>query len=389
LRKALIVLEQGANLGHATIAVRLADYLKRLSWNCVIAGPERHLRTSIIQNCAYRQVEIPQITLKAVPRPPLPWKSYATMLWDLGLSNDAAVAVFQHYQTLFAAEKPDVLILNAAPFAHLSSLKSGIPQIHIGVPFDFCPMQTPLPPFGQTGSPDIEQASAFEKNLIDILSRDLNLPQGAYLGLASMLQAQHSIVLSLPELDPQTEPGRHYIGNALLNQDTITVSWKKQGTKALAYLRASLVDVVEIAETLAKEFDEALILCPDISDKNLEALTLKKIQIVNEYINITQLLKKCDVMVSHAGGLIVDAVVNGVRQVVIPTQLEQSITANVLVKHGLALSAMAQSADTCCKAIEILARTNLLKPTVLQAKLRHQNLQQNADATLKNIFGFA
>lgn len=387
MKKILLALEQGNNYGHAAIASVLASMLMARGHEVVVAGPAHELAAAVFKDVPYRLVQAPLCRLPVAPRPVFPWASLATVLWDLGLGQPQRTQpLFDAWRAIYDEVKPDAIVFNAAPFAMLAAIGRGVTRIQIGHPYDAPPPVSPIPSFQFWTRVPKTQAQAFEAKFQAVLVQALGI-EDRYACLGELIRPDHSLLISVPELDPYGNEGRHYVGPIPPPRGGTPVAWRApHSRKALAYLRAEHTHVPLIAQTLAGLYDEVVITCPDVPDAALARFKGSHVQLFREFINVGGLLAQSHLIVTHAGGFLTQGVVHGIAQVALPTQYEQLTRSRLLATAGLGIMALPRNPRACVDAIRIATNTPLLTARVAEAGRRHADLAARPGERIMEAF---
>lgn len=387
MQRVLIALEQGSNLGHASIASSVAQVLIDQGHEPAVAASAHELKAAVFRDVPYRLIEAPACHVPKPARPVFSWISMATVLWDLGLGRaDAAPALYDAWRTLYEQFKPDAIIFNTAPFAQLAAIGLGVPRIRLGLPFDLVPSVSPLPPMQPWARLPLQQARGFEAQLQANITRAMGVPN-SFACLGELLHTDATLITSLPELDQYgKQAGRCYVGPVSPPRGGLPLAWRNphhKGRRALAYLRSHSCDVMAITQALEQQYDDVVVACPDAPDSALQRFDGNpRVRLQREFIDIASLLPQSHLVVSHAGSLMVQATVLGLPQVVLPTQVEQLVSARLLVEQGLGVMALPGDVAACVEAVHQASRMDASTGALMQARLRHAPLAAQPEAML-------
>jgi UDP:flavonoid glycosyltransferase YjiC (YdhE family) len=368
MKRFLLVMEQGGNFGHAAHISVLASLLLAEGHEVIVAGPLHELAARVFESAPYRLIETPLCQLPPLPRPVFSWASLATVYWDLGLCRvDLMPSLFEIWRSIYREVNPDVIVLNAAPFAQLAAIGLGVPRIQVGLPYGIPPPLSPLPSFRFWTHVPKRQALPFEAQLQVAITQALRVPN-SYAGLGDLLDTDAAFISSMRELDPYPRLGGFYTGPLASPKSGLVIHWRSKGRKALVYLRARHTDVVLIARALQSLYDEIIVACPDVSDQALALFSGSSVRIFREYLDLNLLIPHSDLIVSHAGGLMLHGVAHGIAQVALPTQFEQLGSARLLAKKGLGIMAIPGDSQACTAAIQRAAQDFLMEARLTSAR---------------------
>lgn len=338
MAKILLAWEAGAFLGHEMLVTAASVLLKEAGHDVVILSPD-----GTVPNEAARRAGVRWATVPLAPGvPPLPsgvpWESRATTLWNFGFhSIDLIQDRFRAWDALLHREAPDVVVLQAAPFAHLAARAAGVPSVEFGIGFDVPPGLSPFPPYRNVDSFDEQVATRFERAILDRLRRVVG--SIADRPLHAVVSGDRRLVVSIPELDHYdgvADPARTFLGPLpIIDLGATRPRWVRGEPRVLAYVRAPLVDASRLLKAIGALKGDAVVVCPG-ADEALVSLARKLgVRLHGAPVSILDLLPTADLVVSHGGGLMAEAVIRGRPCLALPAHFEQFMTATTLRRRRL------------------------------------------------------
>lgn len=340
MAKILLTWEGGAYLGHQTLVTVAAAVLHEAGHDLVVVTPHGTPPNEATQRPGLRWTQLPPRPAEGrLPAAGLPWHSRATTLWEFGFQSEEVLRDrFEAWDVVLHREQPDVAFLQAAPFAQVAAHVAGVRSVEFGVGFDVPPLQQPFPAFRHCEAFDPVRALHLERQIIDRLARVIG-HQAHERPLHGWVSAPVRLVTSIRELDPYdgcADPSREFVGPLPMAEIGGTrPEWQRGGPRVLAYLRAGLMDMPAFIEALGALEGDAVLVCPDAGPDLVAQARTAKVRMFVKPVSLGALLPKADLVVSHGGGLIAEALVRGRPCVAMPTHFEQFLTAMTLKRHGL------------------------------------------------------
>lgn len=372
----LLSWEAGAFLGHRMLVASAAELLASQGHEVTVAAPIGAPAPFAVPPAGVNwQCCIPPLAQTPDRKLALPWESRATSLWHAGFHSPELVkARAGQWRAVLARFQPDLCVLQAAPFAQLAARAAGIRSVEFGIGFDVPPIAPVFPPFRGQNAFDAEQAALLEQRICDaIFAAEPGLSAmptdngDAAVPLSRLVAGDLRLVTSIPELDHyERAPGRVFVGPLPLpkvdagGDGGTTSTWPDAGDKGirtgtnrrprvLAYLRHESVDMGRMLQAIASLGQvSAIVVCTDalpahqalaqtLSSGSGGACSHVTIHLHGAPLDLAPLLPHADVVISHGGGLLAEALVRGRPCVVLPSHYEQFLAAKQAARHGLAV----------------------------------------------------
>ena len=339
MAKVLLTWEGGAYLGHQMLVSSAAAVLHAAGHVVVIVAP-----AGVPANAAARSLGLRWETISAPPDEPrappgVPWESRATTLWEFGFRSEALLRDrFHAWDVVLQREQPDIAFLQAAPFAQLAAHVAGLASVEFGIGFDVPPRQRPFPAFRHPETFQIPDAVLLEQHLMDRITRVVGRAAKGR-ALHDMVSAPLRLVTSIHELDHydgHEDPTRSFVGPLPVAElGPAGPAWQRRGPRVLAYVRAHLLHMSSFLKALAALRGDAVVVCPDAAPEHLAQARTLKLRLHVAPVSLGGLLPAADLVVSHAGGLMAEALVRGRPCVALPSHYEQFMTALTLKRRKL------------------------------------------------------
>lgn len=374
--------ELGQGYGHILSFKYLAEYLVQKQWQI---------------SCIAKDVKIAKAMLptqcKVYPAParkyqPVyhPTANLAQIITNNGFFDDQWLQQsVTEWQQRFQTLKPDILLLDHAPTALLAAYLSNIKASLIGTGFFIPPHIQPLPNF-ESMTEDVSGAA--EQRLMARINR--MLPEDKCLsGLAQLYQtAAVHFLCTLPELDhyPGRKGADYWGPNFDLLQGSAP-SWKSGAKRRVfAYLHNDYNKLHELLAALNELQASVLVSVKQVRPEWTEQYS--NIQFIQGPVALQQVIKEADLVMCHAGhGTVAAMLLAGVKLLLVPKQLEQSLLAHYLCKQHLSyfltpdadFSQLARYLDTVLADSTLEQQLNFIKHRY-DGFCRQEQIEGMADA---------
>lgn len=339
MAKVLLTWEGGAYLGHQMLVTFAATVLHAAGHEVVVYAPQGVAPMGLQPGPRCRWEQLDAAPVGSMPPAAVPWKSWATTLWEFGFQSEAVIRDrFHAWDRVLQREQPDLAFLQAAPFAQVAAHVAQLPTVEFGNGFDVAPRRQPFAAFRHPESFGLDDALLLEQAIVDRLVR--------VVGRAAKGRALHEMVLSplrrvatiaeLDHYDGHDDPERQFIGPLPLAELSPTRPlWQRRGPRLLAYVRAHLLHMTSFLKAVAALRGDAVVVCPDAAPEHVAQAQALKLRLFQAPVSLGSLLPQADLVISHAGGMMADALVRGRRCVALPSHYEQFMTSMTLKRRHL------------------------------------------------------
>jgi hypothetical protein len=340
--KIMLTWEAGAYLGHEVKVTSAALMLKRAGHEVVVYAPHGTATNSTARRARLRWENVGAYPQEPGPSPGVPWRSRATSLWNVGFHTHSVVRDrLLAWDAILEREQPDLTLLQAAPYAQVMARLACYRSVEFGIGFDVPPNVSPFPPFRHTEDFSAQHALQLEQRIQLHIAKVFRTVPGSG-RLYEMVSGDTRLVTSLPELDHYDGCGdatRQFVGPLpMLDRGTEPLQWRGSKPRVLVYVRSQLCDAASLLKALAKVRVEAIVVCMG-ADEATRALADKlDIRLFASPITLTELLPAADLVVSHGGGLMAEALVHGCACMALPSHYEQFMTSGTLQRRHLGVN---------------------------------------------------
>lgn len=322
--------ELGADLGHISRLLTFALRLRAQGHRPVLLLRDITRAESILGE---HQVEFLQAPVWLTPIQGLPPDiNFTETLYRFGyLYPDGLMSMAKAWRALWALLQPQLLIFDHAPSAMLAARGLNIPRVILGNSFAIPPMRRPLPPFRWWADNSSHQARLAEteervtRNSNSVLAR-LNAPP--ILQVADLFQAEATCICARPALDVYGHRNSgEYVGP--INNLTMGVEprWPLgERPRIFAYLKPQYKHFEAVLNAIANSPGCYLIFSPGIPEVLLRRYQRAHVAFSTVPLRMQEVVAQCSGVICHAGGTTDVALESGKPVLMLPTQMEQTMT---------------------------------------------------------------
>lgn len=323
--------ELGGNLGHASRLGRIAQRLVTEGHSPVFALKNIVDTVSAIDPARYEVLQAPVLPPRRTASGPFTASTYADILAIRGFGKqDELAALVRAWDRVLARVQPDLVVADAAPTLCLAAWRR-VPTVLVGNGFTVPPAHAPLFPeiAPREGSADVQH------QILDVIqavqrSRLGPVPES----VTSFFSESARFVLVFPELDPYATQRRDACLGPL---DVAPFLPLPAEPRFFAYLGVEYPRVQEILLAIGRSRLPGSVFLRGASQSMLDSLRQVGLDVSDAPADLSQLLPTITTWVHHAGhGLSELGLASGRSQILLPTQLEQSLSAQLLRNLGVA-----------------------------------------------------
>ena len=257
------------------------------------------------------------------------------------LQPSGLLSISKAWRQLWSLLKPDLMVFDHAPTALLAARGLGIPRLITGNSFAVPPDVTPLPPYRWwDGAPSTARLMDTENRLVSIANQVLTSLSAPLISkVGDLYAAESTLITASPELDVYGRRlGQPFIGAINTIDHGVTPKWPgTRSRKVFAYLKAQAPVFEQVVKALSRVDASVLIFAQGISRQQIQKLQSANLAFSESPVIMRQVCVQCDVAVCHAGGM-VDVMLNaGVPLLLLPLQMEQTMTSKRVEQIGCGL----------------------------------------------------
>lgn len=332
MRRVAFCWELGGNYGHITGFVGLAQAFRARGFDVVFILRNLQFASILGDDVVCVQAPVP----KFIPAPRDAY-SYTGILASVGYLDASVltdyVSSWRHLLTQLAV---DLVVADHAPTCLLASRSLRLPASVIGTGFVIPPCDASFPLFTPSrADPD----SSLDERVLANINRALAANGGGPLmRLGDLFRGVENYLCCFPELDHygQRDEG-NYWGPLFSASHGLEYVWPKNaGIHVFAYLTSKLKHLEQVVQAIAQLPGHKLIHIPGLTLAQQRNFNKHNISLIATPVNMETVLHKADLIISQGGmGMSSQCALAGVRHVIIPTQMEQTLLAKRLASLGM------------------------------------------------------
>lgn len=267
--------------------------------------------------------------------------TYTDLLAQIGyLDEGRLISYVSAWRDLFALLAADLIIADHAPTALLAARTLGVPATMFGSGFFNPPIQDPMPVFHVWSNVPDAVAHKHNEPVLATMNAVLAYFECPELeAVSDLFDVEERFLCTAPELDHYfNREGDEYWGPYFIEDIGIEPRWPDvEGPKIFAYVTPKIKNMEYFLDQLQQVAGSKLVHVPRASTELIERFAASDFRIESEPVRMGELLKAANMVINQAGvGTVSACALAGVRQVLIPTQLEQRMVCKKLVSLGLA-----------------------------------------------------
>jgi UDP:flavonoid glycosyltransferase YjiC (YdhE family) len=260
------------------------------------------------------------------------------------LSEPGLLSIARAWRQLWKLIQPDLLIFDHAPTALLAARGLGIPRLITGNSFAVPPRIQPLPVYRwwEKTMPTTRMAETEARLLMTANQVLASLSVPKLRAVHDLYDAEATLVSANSELDVyQQRPAAHYIGAINTIDQGTSPQWPQSGTKRIfAYLKPQYALFEQVVKALARTEGSVLIFAPGVSRQQMGKLQSANVAFSEKPLMMRAVRAQCDLAICHAGGTVDVMLHAGVPLLLLPMQMEQTMTSRRVEQMGCGLTYM-------------------------------------------------
>ncbi|MFI3156854.1 MAG: glycosyltransferase [Methylococcaceae bacterium] len=316
--------ELGANFGHLTRLIPIAEQLRQLGHQLFFAVRDTEVAAALLEPPGFPFTQAPFWHGRpCLSTPPI---NYAELLIVEGYcQRDGLSGMLRSWLSLFRFFQPDIMVADYSPTALLAARIAEIPAVCIDNGFGLPPNIAPLPSIRCWESIAEQRLQHAEATVL----LGINPVCRAFGGLAlerlvDLFNSQGTILTTFAELDhygPRNEI--KYAGPIFSNAGGQSVQWQDtHRRKILAYLRPGVPGIDNLLKILAELDAEVICVVPGL--KRLNRTIANRLRVYVNPVQLDNIILSADLVTSYAGsGMVCCALLAGVPLLLVPQNIEQ------------------------------------------------------------------
>lgn len=331
-RTVLFAWELGAGMGHVQQLLPLAKALTAHGLRAVFAVREPEFTGALLQSQGFEVLQAPNRHVADTSAPTGLAASFADILARCGFNSVEQLSpLLQAWQDLLDQVQPDLIVCDHSPTLCLASA-GAIPTVLVGSGFTVPPITEPVFPVLIPG----QELYIREERMLAVVQevqrqRGRLIPQT----LPGIFSDADCFVTAVPELDPYQAERKEPVVGPL---DRLGAPIPPPPTPSyFAYLNAAQAGVEQVLNGLLSCGFPGQVYLRQLTEAQRDLWKSAGVNIIEQMPPIREVLARATVVVHHGGaGTAQHALAIGRPQLLLPTQLEQILSAQLLQQLGVA-----------------------------------------------------
>lgn len=324
--------ELGADFGHISRFLSIALRLREQGHRPVMLLRDITRAESILGG---HQLEFFQAPVWLTPVQGLPPDiNFTETLYRFGyLYPEGLLSMAKAWRGLWELLQPRVMIFDHAPTAMLAARGLNIPRVIVGNSFSVPPLTQPLPRFqwwtsGAGEQRRLAETEARATNNSNVVLTQLEAP--SITKVADLFAAEATFICSRRKLDVYGErQDGDYIGPINnLTMGNAPVWPLGESPKVFAYLKPQYKNFTAVLKAISNSNARYLVFAPGIPEQTRRTYQSARIAFSEVPLRMDEVVKQCNAVICHAGGVTDIALESGKPVLLLPTQMEQTMTSH-------------------------------------------------------------
>ncbi len=381
MHRILFTWELGANLGHLTRDLPVANALRAQGHEVAFCVKDVHVAQQVLATAGFRFMQAPLAPASATTSQTQ--ANYSEMLMAMGYSSSALLAgLVNGWLTVFGLFKPDVVVVNHAPTALLAARAVGIPAVLTCTGFELPPAADVLPSIVPWQPVPAERLIAADQAVLHLMNGILHQYGTPLLArVADLFAGAERFMTTFPELDHYgARPEERYVGPVSAMPQAPRHAWPAgQGPRIFAYLRPSIPGLEHLLAALKERTANVVCVIPGISAAVADPFRSPAFTILAHPIALDAILPAADLVVASGAGTVADALLAGIPLLMAPQFVEQALLARRIEASGAGIHWAPQRTAESARAIVDTALSNTsLKTNARGFALKYQGYSMNS-----------
>lgn len=336
MKRLVFCWELGGNYGHIAGFKNLYHELLRQGFEVVFIL--RNLKFAELLSHDGRAAHCVQAPIpKIIPTQQVDY-SYADILAHIGYLNPAVLIDYVGaWRKLILDLHADMVVVDHAPTALLAAHSLNLPAAALGTGFTLPPAGAELPLYRPQASAPLPRPN---QQVLAVVNQTLEkFGAEPYKELGNLFNHARQFLCSFPELDhygfrPETE----YWGPLFSDDLGEHFNWPHAAEfKTFAYLTPKVSSLAQAIDGTSALPGHKLVHIPKISTSEIAQYSRPDLTISATPMNMKSILQEANLVINQGGmGVSSQCFLAGVRQVIVPTQMEQWMLSQRMVQLGLA-----------------------------------------------------
>jgi UDP:flavonoid glycosyltransferase YjiC (YdhE family) len=329
MSRILFAWELGANLGHLSRDLPVAEGLRDAGHDVCFAVRDTRAAAEILEPCQFEYFQSPACTGRTrLAQPPA---NYAELLAAEGWCDRKALLGYLRAWSMFLTiGQFDAVVSDHAPGALVASRIVNCAAIPLGNGFEIPPDCEPMPSIRPWENHTRERLLSSEQRVLaDINATSSHLGGRIYERLGEIFSPS-PIFASFAELDHYgARRDGCYVGSIHGLNKAMEVPWPPgNGARIVAYLRPHHRATADVMAAICESGSRAVCVIPDAGDAIMGCYSGETVSVFDSPVALGPLFSEADALIGYASiGTMTEALLAGVPLLMIPTTVEQYLVA--------------------------------------------------------------
>lgn len=331
--------ELGAALGHIGRFLPIALELRARGHRPVLVLRDLTQAEAVLGPHRIEYLQAP-IWLSPVSGLP-PEMNFTETLFRFGfLHREGLLSMARAWRSLWKLLRPGLLVFDHSPTALLAARGAGLPRLIVGNSFAVPPRVRPLPAYRWWVSISVaEHARLVETD--ERLTRNCNavltqLGSPPMSRAADLFEVEARCICGRASLD--VYGGRadgDYVGPINTLHTGIAPAWPKGEDPAVfAYLKTDYRHLEPLLAAMSRNRGRYLVYAAGLPEQTRKRYESEKVAFSTAPLRMNEVAQYCQAIICHAGGMTDIAVEHGKPVLLLPTQMEQTMTSHRIADLG-------------------------------------------------------
>lgn len=336
-----LIWELGSDLGHIGRFVPIAKRLKESGHRPVMILRDISRAHALLSP---HGIEYCQAPLWLAPLNGLPaLANFTETLFRYGfLDVQGLSSIVVAWRKLLELLGPSLLVMDHAPSALLAARGLGIPRLVTGNSFAVPPDSSPLPPYRWwSDPPPAARLAETEARAVRNCNAALASCGGRPLEqVCELYDVEAKLITGCPALDVYgPREAALYCGPINTIDDGLDARWPSIGDKRVfAYLKPHYEHFEAVVKALSASKASCLVFAPGIAPDLARRLQAANLAFSSSPLRMADMQAACDMAVCHAGGTVDVMLEAGKPLLLLPMQMEQTMTSHRAEHLGCTLA---------------------------------------------------